>query len=188
MHREKPFDSEFGNYLLHGIDEVQLPEAVSWLPQTLAWKVLGALLALWACYFVYQKYRLWRANHYRRYALRQLSHLERHSETLERQNEIWAQAIKRLPELLKATALQAYPRTEIAHLSGVEWLNMLDRKFGSPLFLAPEGFSTPAGKALLVIAYQPEESWQLDNNQCQQLMGLARRWIKGHKVETGEDR
>ena len=44
------FDNSFGNYMLHGIDEISLPPAVSWWPQTLGWKLLllAAAVSLWS--------------------------------------------------------------------------------------------------------------------------------------------
>ena len=76
MSVEKPFDPQFGNYLLHGITEIQLPQAVPWWPQTLAWKLLFLLLLLWLCYQVVNAYRRWHANRYRRIALKQLQQID----------------------------------------------------------------------------------------------------------------
>jgi hypothetical protein len=89
-----------------------------------------------------------------------------------------------LPALIKSTALQAYPREEIARLTGKAWLEMLDSKCDK------SKFCTPDGRHLLVLAYQEMSDWGLNEHQCRQLLEMAREWIKHHKptceVITGD--
>ena len=165
---DKNFASSFGNYILHGFEEVHLPQAISWWPQTLAWQLLGLLGLLLLSYWIYrQAKKRWR-NRYRRQALKQLSVLE-HSAGQ------WQQVVCQLPFLLKATALQAYPRSDVAQLSGQPWLRFLDSQYGG------RSFSGEVGQQLLVVAYQPQDLWCLTQAQAQQLLSMARCWIGEHR-------
>lgn len=43
------------SYILKGLEEVGLPDHVSWFPQTLGWKILAMILLLVVMYFSYKK-------------------------------------------------------------------------------------------------------------------------------------
>ena len=169
---DKDFAATFGNYLLHGIEEVHLPSAVSWLPQTIGWKVLGLLLTIAVGYRIYLQAKKWWRNRYRRAALDRLSALEQGAEE-------WRQVVRQLPFLLKATALQAYPRSDVAKLSGGLWLEFLDAQIDG------SDFRDGAGRGLLLVAYAPESQWQFSEQDVQSLIAISRRWISEHRpVET----
>jgi hypothetical protein len=164
------FGDTFGNYMLHGIEEIQLPEPISWWPQTLGWKLLALAAALWACYELYRAALRWWHNRYRRTALAELAQLE------QRAGGQYQQVLTALPELLKATALQVYPRDQIAALSGDHWLAFLDQHYNGPSFR--EG----VGRQLLAVAYQSDDDWQLSSQDAQQLIQMCRRWIGKHRA------
>ena len=86
------------------------------------------------------------------------------------------QCLQQLPLILKATALHAYPRLEIAQASGSQWLKILDSKCKATQF------SSPVGEQLLTIAYQPVQDWHLQDGQIDRLFELVRKWIKQHKT------
>lgn len=153
---------QFGNYLIHGIDEIVLPEPVSLWPSTIGWKLLGLALIAYALYKLTQAIRRWWHDRYRREALRQLSTLAPDAQ------------LAALPFLLKTTALQAYPREQVAALSGEQWLGFLDTH------CAGLSFRQGVGKNLLAIAYLPAEQWQLSEVQANELIALSRRWIAQH--------
>ena len=167
---QKSFDDTFGNYLLHGIDEVGLPELVSWWPHTLGWKVLALGLLLYLGIVVYKTALRWQRNQYRRVALKELDQLFIAYKDA-------PQCLCQLPLILKATALHAYPRVEIAQASGSQWLKILDSKCKTT------HFSSPVGEQLLTIAYQPVQDWQLQDEQTARLFELARKWIKQHQTQ-----
>ncbi|MGI9294648.1 MAG: DUF4381 domain-containing protein, partial [Pseudomonadales bacterium] len=123
----------FGNYLIRGIEEIELPESVSWLPQTIGWKVLALLVFLLAAYKFYQAAKQWWRNRYRRSALLRLKELE------EEAAGDYLQVAAELPGLLKATALHAYPRAEVAALSGESWLDFLDAHYSGRSFRSGTG-------------------------------------------------
>ena len=165
---DKGFSATFGNYLLHGIEEVHLPGSVSWLPQTIGWKVLGLLLAIAVGYRIYLQAKKWWRNRYRRTALDRLS-------ALEQDLGEWQQVVRQLPFLLKATALQAYPLSDVAQLSGALWLEFLDEKIGG------NSFCDGPGQGLLLVAYQPESQWRLSEQDARSLIAISRRWIREHR-------
>ena len=165
---DKEFTRTFGNYNLHGIEEVQLPDAISWMPQTLGWKVLFVFLLLGLCFFLFRKVKLWWRNRYRREALRQLAQLAL--------TESPSTVVSRLPFLLKATALQRYPRADIASLSGERWLEFLSKHYLGPTF------NDALGQQLITITYQHPEQCTLSDEEAAELVNRARQWIKTHRV------
>lgn len=157
----------FGNYLVHGIDEIILPEAVGWFPLAPGWKVLGLIVLLLMLFQAIRLVKIWWRNRYRREALRQLSDRGKGKKLQE--------VVALLPHFLKITALHAYPRREVASLSGEDWLRFLDSHYSGPSFL--DG----AGRNLLLVAYLPEEQWKLDKEQSETLLSMSRQWIATHK-------
>lgn len=153
---------QFGNYLIHGIDEIVLPVPISLWPSTIGWKLLGLALVAYALYKVTVAVRNWWHNRYRREALRQLSTLA-----------VDAQ-LAALPFLLKATALHAYPREQVAALSGEQWLDFLDEH------CADVSFRRDIGQNLLDMAYLPADQLRLNETQANELIALSRTWIERH--------
>ncbi len=170
---DKQFADTFGNYILHGIEEVHLPETVSWWPQTIGWKVLGLLLLIAVAYWLSVQAKKWWRNRYRRDALSRLASLEQRANG-------WQQVVRQLPFLLKATALQAYPRCDVAQLSGSLWLQFLDAQYEGPAF--HEG----SGQILLLVAYQPESQWHIKKHDAQSLIEMSRLWIREHRPAAVE--
>lgn len=159
----------FGNYLVHGIDEIIVPDAVSWWPSAPGWQVLGVIFMLFLMTQIarWAKHR-WR-NRYRREALRQLDEIQQQA------GSDHQQVVAVLPHYIKVTALQAYPRHDVASLSGDDWLAFLDAHYSGP------SFSKGVGKELLSVSYLPQERWQLDDGRSKQLINMTRRWIAKHK-------
>ena len=158
----------FGNYLVHGIDEIILPEAVSWWPSAPGWQVLALSSGLLLIVQVFRLAKRWWRNRYRREALRQLAQVQHQA------GQLLDEVVSTLPYYIKATALQAYPRHDVASLSGNDWLAFLDAHYAGPSF--QEG----VGKNLLNIAYLPREKWQLNHQEATQLIKLSRQWIAHH--------
>ncbi len=166
---DKAFSQTFGNYILHGIEEVHLPDPVSWWPQTIGWKVLGLLALILLSYGIYRQIKIWWRNRYRREALKQLASLEASAAD-------WQSVVRQLPTLLKLVALQVYPRSDIAVLSGPSWLYFLDAQSSGV------SFCDKAGEQLLVVAYQAEEHWMLDEADARELISRVRFWISNHQA------
>ena len=128
--------------------DLHLPEAISWWPLAPGWWVLIALALAGLGYLL----RAWlgaRArNAARRYALRQLDNIVRAHE--EHQNPVVFGAS--LSELLRRTMLAYAPRSNVAGLTGDEWLQWLDRDLAQPVFT--EG----PGRQLLDLPYRNPQS------------------------------
>ncbi|MGI9285257.1 MAG: DUF4381 domain-containing protein [Pseudomonadales bacterium] len=162
----------FGNYLIRGIEEIALPEPVSWFPQTIGWKILALLALLFAAYKSYHAAKRWWRNRYRRSALLKLKVLE------EEADGDYSKVAAELPSLLKAAALHAYPRAQVAALSGESWLEFLDAHYSGP------SFRSGTGQHLLTIAYQSRAQWHLEPADARTLITMCRRWLRQHKAST----
>lgn len=168
---QKPFDSTFGNYLLHGIEEIYLPETISWWPQTLTWKILTAVLIIFLLRTLYIKYRDWQNNAYRREAISTL-------QTIQKNAGSDAQVLSQIGPTLKRAALVAYPRRDVASLTGQRWLAFLDNSAEKALFCNQHG------KHLLLLSYQAPDKWQLAPRQIESLFTACHEWLELHQSET----
>ncbi len=144
------------------LHDIVLPEPVSLMPQTPAWWVLLGLALVEVVWASYAAIRRRRANRYRRQALARLAEVE----------AAGAEALARLPELVKQTALAFRSRAEVAALSGEPWLHFLDASYGGT------GFAQGPGRVLPALAYgRPGE---VSEEAARELIGLIRRWIREH--------
>ncbi len=131
-----------------------LPDPVSLIPGTGGWWVVGAWLGTLAGVGVWQWRRYRRAGAYRREALQLLT------------DGVDAPTLARL---LKRTALAAYERERVAHLSGRDWAEFLVETSGAdPQVRA-------AAPALASAAYEPHAD-------VAELLAPARRWIRVHRA------
>jgi hypothetical protein len=157
---------------LEKLHEILLPAPVSWAPRTIGWYVAFGLILLVAARWIDDRLRRIRRNRYRRSALGELAIIER---DLERP-EARAEALAAIPGLLKRTALSAFPRAQVAALSGQAWLAFLDETMGGKAFTEGEG------RVLPELAYAPAPRIAgLPGDSIQGLVRLARRWIAVHK-------
>jgi hypothetical protein len=152
--------AEFGNPWMSNLEEIELPERVLFTPETIGWYLLAGALALGLLWVGWRFWRRWRANAYRREALAELKEIET--------------APERLPALLKRVALVAYPRAQVAELSGDAWLGFLDGTLGTT------DFSSGSGHWLPELAYDPGAADRISQKERKDLFVLARRWIQKH--------
>lgn len=161
----------FGNYIVHGIDEIILPDAISWWPSAPGWKALGVIFSLLLVVLVIRSANRWWRNRYRREALRQL-------DLIQQKGGSSLQVVALLPHYIKVTALKTYPRHLVASLSGNDWLAFLDTHYSGPVF------SKGVGRKLLSVAYLPQERWRLNDKESKMLIKMTRRWIAKHREMT----
>ncbi len=154
---EETTDVTLPTNLVDLLDQLVLPpepEPVSMIPQTAGWAIL-ALLAVGAGLFALF---LWRGqrqrNAYRAEALAALQ---------------TGQDAASVAAVLRRCALVAYPRDEIAALSGADWLAFLDKTEGGT------AFSAGPGQVLATAPYR--EEGEADPG----LMDAARHWVRAHK-------
>lgn len=160
---------------LEGLIEITPPVPVSYRPETAGWFVLLAILLLGLAWYAYRRYRRHKSNLYRRWALEKLENISR----VLKQDLGMEKPLRELPVLVKRTALHAYPRPEVASLSGDDWLRFLDASYGGT------GFSDGPGQLLVKTAYLPAEKFEeLPSKDIQQLLKLVRKWVKKHRSEV----
>lgn len=145
---------------MHGL---VMPAPISLLPVTAGWWILSAWLL--AVLIIVASYGLMlrRRNRYRREALAALTAIDNASEL-----DPFEMA-QRISLLLKRTALAAYPRSQVASLSGSEWAEFLKVSANGDQQIAE------AAGMLAGAAYRPDTDGRL-------LTSPARRWIRHHRA------
>jgi len=158
---------------LSQLADIVQPAPVSWMPQTLGWKVLGALLLVLFLWLMWRGVRRWFRNRYRREALAELRRLELRWQD---DPETGAVVLAALPALVKRCALAAWPREQVASASGAQWAQFIQ---------SHAGHATHGAQALapLVreIQYHDRASLQrVSAHDVQVLIEASRQWIQGH--------
>lgn len=138
--------------LLH---DLVSPPDVPWWPPAPGWYVVLAILMLGLILVLARLVSRFRANAYRRAALRELLALDDAAS---------------IAELLRRTALAVAPRATIAQLRGTDWLDWLARTSPEPL---PETL-----REQLTTAVYARPAADPD---CNALRAYAARWIRGHR-------
>lgn len=157
------------------LQDIVLPDPVSWAPQTAGWWVLLGILVLLVAWWARGVLRRRRVNLYRRQALARLQEIESALAIPASRSR----ALTALPVLVKQTLLACRRRAEVAALSGEPWLQLLDESYGG------SGFTRGPGQLLPKLAYStPAETEGVRAEDLQALVGLVRRWIRGHRVRV----
>lgn len=107
---------------LAGLQEIALPEPISYTPQTIAWYVLFGLVLITAIWLYWRWYQRRVANRYRGEALKHLKEIELNIQDTNKRIE----ALMTLPVLVKQTVLAFAPRATVANLSGEAWLSLVE--------------------------------------------------------------
>lgn len=157
---------ETTNPLLNQLKDIHLPAAPGIWPLALGWYAIIALFVGGLLLAGYGAVKHYRTNRYRVSALAELAQLEA---DLNRSQNI-QQAVENIAILLKRTALAAYPRQQVAGLTGEAWLVFLDKTSGMTVF------TQGIGRILLAAPYQATA-----NIPIQELLQLCREWIARHK-------
>ena len=158
-----PLPDAFGNYALGDFVEVVSPAAISWLPQTTGWKLVGIALAGLAVYHGWRRIRHWYRNRYRREAATKLAQLAGSED-----GSLQAADINRL---LKLTALAAFPREQVAQLHGTAWIDFLNAQCASPPF---------DGEPADLLALGPYRAVAIDGATRSALVTASLTWVKEH--------
>ncbi len=140
---------------LENLRDIALPPPVPWWPPAPGWWVVLAMLAVVVVVVVLRAWRKWNANAYRRSALSELQSSTTFTE---------------IGEILKRTALVAYPRTDIASLSGSRWCQWLAETGGTPV---PAKVAEALTKGVF---------GKIDTVNVQEVGAFATNWIKNHDL------
>lgn len=147
--------------LLDQLYDIAEPPPVSMMPATWAWAVLAGLLLALLAFGLWAWLRHRRRTAYRRAALAELRALA---------PDLVAgdpAALAPLDRLIRRTALVAFPRPEVATLTGEAWIAFLDRTGGT---------FAPFGPALATGPYAPDPP-AFDGAA---LLAAGRHWIARH--------
>lgn len=148
-----------------GLIDIPLPREVSLWPQTWEARLATVLLVVGVIALVWRFAHHRRVNRYRREAIAELNAVRR-SSAADRSD-----LLARLSLLVRRTALAAFPRGQVASLTGPAWLAFLDRSYGG------REFSQGVGRLLVSGPYRQIPP---DDAELQSLVALVRRWIRGH--------
>jgi len=150
--------------LSHLNDIVIVPPA-PWWPPAPAWFVVGGIALTILTIGVVALIVRWQANGYRRAGLAELQRIEQaHAKN--------AASLIPLAELVKRVALAAYPRQQVAALTGTEWLRFLDHTAHTT------AFSQGPGRALNDV-YDRAPSVPTP-----ELFQVVREWIRQHRRDV----
>ncbi len=164
---------------LLALPPLQLPEPISYWPQTWPWAIAGLALAVLLARLGWRGWRRYWRGRYRRAAL---AELQRFSAGLV---EPAAGAVAaQLNSLLKRTALAesaaaGRPRSELAALTGSGWWHYLDSGLG-----ADEGRFAELGLRWQAAIYRDERT-VLADSEWQHWQSAARHWLKHHRQPAG---
>jgi Domain of unknown function (DUF4381) len=147
---------------LSRLADIVLPPPIPWWPPAPGWWILGAGCLAALAIVVVAAIGHYRRNAYRRVALAELSSIK--------QNDPGAAAA--ISTVLKRVALVAYPRSDVAGLTGARWAAFLDRTGGASDFTA----GPAAGLAGAV------QGGGLANGDA--IVAAARRWVQRHKASA----
>lgn len=156
----------FGNGVLEGIIELPLSEPIAWSFDAPGWRALMVIALVYLLYRGGRFWQAWKADVYRRNGLRELDGLRRSSD--------WQLRAQRLPVVLKSVALHAFPRDQVASLSGDDWIAFLGR-------VNDDGFDSEAARVLSAVAYQAPDQWRFDAQAVERCEQAVRAWIQSHR-------
>ena len=148
-----------------------LPDPIGFWPPAIGWWVLAALVILIIAGLIFALWRWRKRNAYRREALKKLNAIKESYESHKSPSKL----VHQYNHLLKAVALQQYPREQVAALHGSEWLAFLDEQLKDS-----SAFSKGAGRVLGNSAYSPNI-----NPKVAPLHSAITRWVKKHRTVKG---
>lgn len=139
--------------LIDRLVEPTAPDPVPLTPQTWGWAILAAVVAAALALFIRRQLLRYRANAYRREALAELASC--------------GDDPAEVAAILRRAALCAWPRGQVASLTGQAWLRFLDDNGGFPRDEGAELLSAP---------------WRPDRKPSPSLRRAAEDWIRNHRV------
>lgn len=156
---------------LQNLNDIVLPEAATWWPLANGWYFLFGLLLVFLAWFIYTSIQHRIKNRYRRAALHQLHLLAQEVNKTGKRDSV----LRQIPILLKRTALTAYPRRQLASLTGKSWHDFLNSKSGTPWF------TESICHSLDHISYSVGNLDTVDAEAVSELLKACKHWLKHHQ-------
>jgi hypothetical protein len=157
---------------LERLHDIVAPPAAPWWPPAPGWYWLMGFALVAALYLLVRGILWWQQHRYRREALAEWRRLNGRLESAETRTG----ALAELAALLKRTALSAFPREQVAALTGRDWAAFLDSTMAQP------AFATETGQLLERAAYGLPGATHIDPASAQASAELVRQWIVGHRA------
>jgi hypothetical protein len=162
-----------GTTELKSLQELPLPDAVSYAPQTIGWVAVAIVLVAAALLGAWAAWRRRQAQRYRHDALTELTDIEDRLGHIEQRPA----ALAAIAKLLKRTSLAAAPRARVASLTGDAWLDFLRLTRGH--------FDERSGHLLSLASYAPpDQVAAISEHEIAALVKQSRDWIRDHHVEV----
>ncbi len=152
---------------LANLHDIVMPPPVPWWPPAPGWYVLAVVVVVVVITIVWRARSRWLARRYRTQALTELRAIQ--LESLEP-----ADAAASMMTVLKRTALAAYPRQQVAGLSGMDWWSFLDQGIGG------KEFSESLGPMTNVLVYSDARDDEASVAVIEQLAVASERWVRNH--------
>ena len=145
--------------------DIHAPGVLDAWPPALGWWLIATLCLLITIAALIWLLRVWSSNRYRREALRELNNFF----TIWDKDKDDHAYLQSLQNLLKRTALTAFPRELVAGLTGEAWVQFLDQTTDR------NDFRIGKGEALIDRGYHADFSVDVAS-----LHSLAKKWIEKH--------
>ncbi len=157
--------------------DIHLPDSVGFWPPAPGWWILAFLILAVIVIALVKTLRYKQQNRYR---LKALQSLNLAWEAYQKDKQV-QDYLFQLSQLLKRTALSAYPQLMVNSFHGQQWLAFLDRTNNS----AEKEFSEGIGKTLATLPYQKiSANTEYSQQDLQGLHNLCLAWIKSHRSQT----
>jgi hypothetical protein len=147
---------------LSNLRDIVLPPPVSYWPPAPGWWILAAMVAALLVLLVARQIIHHRHDAYRRTALREIAALP---------TPLDAEGAQKLSAILKRAALVAFPRAEVAGLTGTAWLRFLDTSGRMQAF--ENGPAAPLPQIALGASAHADD---------RAIRNAARDWIRRHRA------
>lgn len=155
---------------LQSLHDIVTPAAVSWWPLAPGWYAIAGLLLVIIAGAAWRSWRGYRANRYRREALHACAAIERRMADPALR---WS-GLADIAELLKRVALAAYPREQVAGLTGDAWWRFLEMGTG------PTGSGNEMRVIMDLALYGNPADTDPNDDMVRAICSAARDWIRNH--------
>ena len=146
---------------LDNLSDIAIPPPVSWWPLAPGWWVVTGIAVVVIAVAAWKVWLRWQTSAYRRAALDELGK---------------AKKVSAIAELLKRTALAAFPRTDVASLSGPTWCQWLSDTMGKEV---PDNVVEALTRGVFE---------RRTTVQTEELRVFAAEWITHHRIPDDERR